>query len=190
MCVCVCAHDRRGREKSWDGLLYHAYLKGHSVIVGLHFTEPGCGQREANWSWRSRGRLREIGLGLKCCTGLKRMYKSWHRKEDESAMSSKYLDLQQDCFIEIAFVTPLCLFGVSYFMLFQCICLLMSHLWKCSDFITSLYPCIACSPSTSTLFIFQHSGGTLNCNGGWQKCTAPFPLIYTTHLHWCKFNKK
>lgn len=135
VCVCggVCAHDRRGREKSWDGQLYHAYLKGHSVIVGLHFTEPGCGQREANWSWRGRGRLREIGLALKCCTGLKRMYKSWRRKEDESARSSNYFDLQQHCVIEIAFVTLLYLFGDSYFVLFRCICLLMSHLWKFSD---------------------------------------------------------
>lgn len=39
---------RGGRGKSSDGQLYHAYLKGHSVTVGLHFTEPACGHREAN----------------------------------------------------------------------------------------------------------------------------------------------
>lgn len=61
------------------------------------------------------------------------MYKSWRRKEDESARSSNYFDLQQDCVIEIAFVTLLYLFGDSYFVLFRCICLLMSHLWKFSD---------------------------------------------------------
>ena len=156
ICVCVRAHDRRGREKSWDGQLYHAYLKGHSVIVGLHFTEPGCGQREANWSWGGRGRLREIGLDLKCCTGLKRMYRSWHRKENGKVEKCKVQQLLylNFCVIKIAFVTLLYLCGDSYFMLFRCICLLMSHVWKFPDFITSLYPYIACSLSTFTLFIF------------------------------------
>lgn len=44
--VCVRAHALR-RKRSWDGQLYHAYLKGHSVTVGLHFTEPPCGHSEA-----------------------------------------------------------------------------------------------------------------------------------------------
>lgn len=48
--VCATEERRKGRKeeeeggRNRDGQLYHAHLKGHSVIVGLHFADPPCGQ--------------------------------------------------------------------------------------------------------------------------------------------------
>lgn len=64
--ACVRAHALSRKRKS-DGQLYHAYLKGHSVTVALHFAEPPCGHGEANQAQRGarREESKEIRLALK-----------------------------------------------------------------------------------------------------------------------------
>lgn len=85
LCVCVRAWWGRGGGVrgwwGWDGQLHHAYLKGHSVIVGQHFTEPCCGDRKANWSQtcgdRRRIELKDIRHALEYCGSPKHISKRW-----------------------------------------------------------------------------------------------------------------
>lgn len=97
VCVCtcsylfVCVHITGRTEKSWDGQLYHAYLKGHSIIVGLHFTEPPCSHRKANWFWRdpSTKGSKGLRLALKVCTSLEEISKVCIRKCKWKCISSR-----------------------------------------------------------------------------------------------------